>query len=127
MIYKTVIFGILIFVASVASSIAADATFSWIPNTEPDVTGYEIHYGKGSRNYQDVFDCHKPPVQDGRMKCKVINAPVNTTYYAVVAYDANSNRSDYSNEVSYDPAPSAPNDLQVITVNVNVTVTTGGN
>jgi hypothetical protein len=49
------------------SSQAAKASFSWLANGEPNLTGYKIHYGTISRSYSAIHDAGLPVVIDGRM------------------------------------------------------------
>jgi len=101
---------------------AMDGKFSWLPNAETDLAGYKIHYGTASGTYEHVVDCGLPETVDGRVTYTVPNIPDTITYYAATAYDSQGHESDYSNEISYDPVPSAPQDFQAITVTVQVEV-----
>ncbi len=84
-----------------ASLLAAQVGFSWLPNTEPTLAGYKIHYGISSGNYTDVIDVGLPPVIDGRVQASIDNlAPGQTYYFAATAYDSAGVESDYSTEVS---------------------------
>jgi len=35
---------------------AASLTLAWNPNSEPDVAGYRVYYGKAMGNYESVID-----------------------------------------------------------------------
>jgi len=80
--------------------IAGDSVrVSWLPNTEPDLAGYRIHYGHASRSYTDTIDVRSDT-------SRVLKLPTNKTYFlAVTAYDAAGNRSDYSREVVFQLNP----------------------
>jgi len=118
MLFFVVIFAML--VARDAS--AMDGKFSWLPNKEADLAGYKIHYGTASGQYEHVVDCGLPETVDGRVTYTVPNIPDDLTYFAAAAYDNKGHESDYSNEISYDPVPSAPADFKAITVTVQVEV-----
>jgi fibronectin type 3 domain-containing protein len=74
---------------------AAQVSLAWDPNTEPDVAGYRVYYGLGSRNYDHVMDvgnstsCVVTALEQGR-----------TYYFAATAVNTANIESDYSNEVS---------------------------
>ncbi|MEA3332156.1 MAG: hypothetical protein U9Q58_00975, partial [Pseudomonadota bacterium] len=75
----------------------ADVTMEWDPNQEDSVTGYLLYYGNASGKYL-------PPIDVGLITTYTIH-DLNTKqkwFFAVKAYDAEGNRSDYSNEVTKD-------------------------
>ena len=66
---------------------AAQAGFSWLSNTEPNLTGYKIHYGTSSRNYSSVIDVGLPNTVDGEIVASVEELEEGQTYYfAETAY-----------------------------------------
>jgi len=75
---------------------AASVTLSWNPNSEADIAGYKIHYGRGSRTYPFVVDAGSATtqvighLQDG-----------GSYFFAVTAYDHAGLESDFSGEISY--------------------------
>lgn len=76
---------------------AADYTFSWLPNDEPEVTGYKIHYGGTRRSYTTTVDVGKPDTVDGRVEATITG--VNSTgkiHFVCTAYSAYTD-SNYSN------------------------------
>jgi PKD repeat protein len=74
---------------------AATFTLQWDPNPEPDLAGYELHYGRASGAYSEITDVGNVTTS------KLTGVEDGVTYYfAVVAYDTSGNRSDFSNEVS---------------------------
>ncbi len=84
-----------------SSLLAARVDFSWLPNTEPNLAGYRIHYGISSGNYTDVIDVGLPPVADGRVHAGIDDlTPGQTYYFAATAYDSSGIESDYSTEIS---------------------------
>ena len=54
---------------------AAEVTLAWDPNTEPDVAGYKVYYGSGSRNYDHVMDV------GNSTNCVVTGLELGRTYY----------------------------------------------
>jgi hypothetical protein len=69
-------------------------TLEWDPNPEKSVTGYKLYYGNASGKYL-------PPIDVGPVTTYTVNN-LNLKkkwFFAVKAYDADGNQSDYSNEV----------------------------
>ena len=94
---------------------ATPLTLAWDPNTEPDLAGYKVYYGTRSGNYDFVTDV------GGITQYTVTGLKPETRYYfALTAYDASWNESDFSGEVSAvtgdepDPAPSGGSTLTLI-------------
>ena len=81
---------------------AAQVQLAWDQNPEPDIGGYKVHYGTGSRSYLYAVDvgpatgCVVSGLQEGMLY-----------YFSVTAYNASAMQSDFSNEV-YCSVPSAP-------------------
>ena len=76
------------------------ATFSWLPNTEADLTGYNLYYGTASRIYDTTLDVGNPVPINGRIQAEIEGLTKGITYYfAVTAYNAAGEESDYSTEV----------------------------
>ena len=74
---------------------AAEVNLTWDPNTEPDVAGYKVYYGLGSRNYDHVMDVGNSTI------CVVTGLEQGRTYYfAATAVNTANIESDFSNEVS---------------------------
>ncbi len=81
---------------------AANVTLSWIPPTTradgtplTDLAGYKIYFGTSSGNYTQNIDVGNVT------SYAVTNLSTGTAYYfATTAYDASSNESSFSNEVS---------------------------
>lgn len=73
----------------------AGVTVAWLPNSESNVSGYRIYYGKISRSYRYVVDV-------GNATEYVISAMPDSGkyYFAVRAYDYGDNESLYSDEAS---------------------------
>ncbi len=73
---------------------AGDVSLAWDPSPSPNVAGYKLYVGNSSRNYGT-------PVMVGNQTTYTVTGLLRGTYYfAVTAFDANGNESDYSNEVS---------------------------
>jgi len=84
--------GFIVF-SSVASG--AEIRIAWDPNTEPDLAGYKVYWGKTSRTYEESIDV-------GNVTTYVLSGLTKgeTYFIAVTAYDTENNESDFSNEVS---------------------------
>ena len=102
---KSVYFGLLLFFLCLFNAYnihAANVTLSWIPPTTradgtplTDLTGYKIYFGVSSKNYTQNIDVGNVT------SYTVANLSTGTAYYfATTAYDASSNESSFSNEVS---------------------------
>jgi fibronectin type 3 domain-containing protein len=74
---------------------AGEVNLAWDPNTEPDVAGYRLYYGLGSRNYDQVMDV------GNSTSCVVTGLEQGRTYFfAATAVNTANLESDFSNEVS---------------------------
>lgn len=74
---------------------AGTVTLAWDANTEPDLAGYNIHYGQASGDYAhsiDVGDVTEYTVQD--------LVPGKRYFFAATAYDEDNNTSAYSDELN---------------------------
>ncbi len=87
---------------------AGQITLTWDANTEPHLSGYKIHYGQASRNYDHQIDV-------GNQTTYSLATPSGdqTTYFAVTAYDSNGQESDFSKEVSWTPSQTQTGSLSV--------------
>ncbi|WP_028585634.1 Ig-like domain-containing protein [Desulfogranum mediterraneum] len=98
-------FSLLILCMTAHAAQAAQAEFSWLPNTEPELAGYKIHYGLTSGNYTAVIDVQLPTVVDGRVSASVDGLEEGVTYFfAATAYNGEGAESDYSAEVVHSVA-----------------------
>ena len=74
---------------------AMDVTLAWDHNTEPDLAGYKVYYGLGSRNYDHVIEV------GNSTSCVVTGLEQGQTYFfAATAVNTANLESDFSNEVS---------------------------
>lgn len=97
------------FLAGIALSLlipnanAAQATLSWVANTDPAVVGYKLYYSNESGIYSQSVDV-------GNATSYTVNnlSDGKTYFFSAVAYDAWGHQSDYSNEVSKSIPASAP-------------------
>ncbi len=92
----------LVLVAAVvlfSSSVAYGDTirFSWEPNVEEALAGYNIYCGASTGTYTEAFDVSLPTIIDGRVY-STIEIARGTWYCAATAYDYYGDESDYSNE-----------------------------
>lgn len=100
----------LLLVLATGIAQAATVTFSWLPNSEPDLAGYRIYWGGASGQYSDHVDVGLPPIKDGRVYW-TMDIPDDTHFFAATAYDTFGQESEPSNELRVDPAPKAPDDF----------------
>ena len=78
---------------------AASVTLAWDPNTEPDIVGYSLYYGKASGIYEFVIDVRN------QTTCNISDLEDAETYYFIVtAYNISGFESDFSSELRY-PQP----------------------
>jgi hypothetical protein len=92
-------------------------TLTWIPSTDPAVTGYNIHYGSTSHQYTNFITV-------GLVTNTAIPGLVeNTTYYfAATSHDSAGNQSGYSNEAAFAGLTATPDgNLHMKTVPGNYT------
>lgn len=102
---------------------AADAEFSWLPNSEQDLAGYTIHCGSAPRDYVLDTDVGLPEIVDGRQHYTFHDISDGDWYCAITAYDEAGQHSAYSNEVTSDSPPGIVQGLAVeVVVNVQVMV-----
>jgi len=84
-------------------TIAADCTetFSWLPNTEPNIARYEIHYGLTDNGpYPNVVDVGKSELVAGRIYGQVPELTCEQQYYFVcTAVDNTGSKSAYSDQI----------------------------
>lgn len=87
-------------------------TLAWDANTETDIAGYKVYWGKVSRTYTNT---PVPTVSQSAAPTFTTPALANGTwYFAVTAYNTAGLESVYSNEVSktISSAPAAPKNLR---------------
>jgi hypothetical protein len=91
-------------------------TVLWNANTETDLKGYRCYrssvsgnyvFGTGSANL--MFD-----VGAGVTSSIITNVPDDGRYYVLTAYDITGNESKPSNEVFYDPPPTAVKQITIV-------------
>lgn len=92
---------------------SAKVTLAWDANTEPDLAGYKVYYGKSSRGYTGIVNvvdaertasCPEPydPFKAGCCEITITGFdPGETYYFAATAYDDEDNESAYSEELSH--------------------------
>ncbi|KON30914.1 hypothetical protein AC480_00070 [miscellaneous Crenarchaeota group archaeon SMTZ1-55] len=85
-------------------SLASYLTLAWDLNTEPDLAGYRVYYGKSSGNYHQNIDVGNVVLYH------LSDLDPDTRYYvALTAYDTSNNESDFSEEVSALPVIASSN------------------
>jgi hypothetical protein len=113
-------FLLLLFLLAVDPAGAVDITLQWDTNVEPDLQGYKVYYKTGSSGPpytgSDAQQGSSPirvtasAVCSGTV-CRFTLSHLNeaqTYYFTVTAFDVGQNESDYSEEVSYQPAQEGP-------------------
>jgi len=103
---------------------ATSVTLSWIPNSEPDLTGYKAFVREKDQGY----DYNNPAWEGVETTCKIENLDDTKIYYFVLrAFDTEGYESGNSNEVSLvkgtvpDGVP--PTDPKTVTITVTVKLT----
>jgi len=92
-------------------------TFSWSPNTEPDLLGYRVYAGSTAGVYDSFVDV-------GKLTLYTLDKLIvgNEYFVAVTAYDTSGNESGYSVEVVAKAKdivyPRIPIDFKEVTVNI---------
>ncbi|MBI2450946.1 MAG: fibronectin type III domain-containing protein [Parcubacteria group bacterium] len=87
---------------------AGTATLSWNANTETDLAGYKIYYGTLPRTNSCPLGGYPNNINAGNVTSYVFSNLTDgqTYYFSITAYDASSNESCFSSEVSkYIPVP----------------------
>jgi len=77
---------------------SAVVILEWSPNSEPDLAGYTVYYGAGSRDYSSTV------AVGNYTSCAVSDSGFQegqTYYFAVTAYDESGNESSFSEEVTH--------------------------
>lgn len=104
------------------SAAALNGTLTFDPSTSPEVTGYKVYYGTASRVYDHTLDIGNATQHE------ITGLEPDTTYYfAVTAYDASGNESDYSEELTVNTEtvntlPSAADDTASTTEDTSVQI-----
>jgi hypothetical protein len=86
--------------------LAANVELSWDANTENDLDGYKIYYGKSARSGDNPNECtlcgYMSAIDAGNVTSyDVENLDEGATYYfSISAYDTSNNESAFSDEVS---------------------------
>lgn len=74
---------------------ATMVNFTWNPNSESDLAGYKLYYGRASGSYDYMV---KMPV---RTEFPLVLESGTVYYLALKAYDISGNDSPFSGELSY--------------------------
>jgi hypothetical protein len=82
------------FHSSLSSLLNATLLLEWDANSEPNISGYNIYYGKSTRDYDVTLDV------GNWTSVTIADLEDNETYYfAVTAYNTIGDESGYSSEV----------------------------
>jgi Fibronectin type III domain len=78
---------------------AASVQLSWAASTSPNVAGYKVYSGPGSKNYTSTLDAgYVVSVSIGGL------LEGQTYYFAVTAYNTSGIESGFSNEINVTPS-----------------------
>lgn len=92
----TVLTSLLLCLISRGATSASSVSLSWNPSPDPSVVGYNLYYGAASDDYTNVISV------GNATNAVVLGLTGGDTYYfAVTAYDAYGDESDFSNQISY--------------------------
>ena len=90
----------ILFICSTA--FASDIHLEWVANSEPDLKGYNIHYGDSSRFLDGeeltTFKYDTVLFVSSATTYNILNVPDGTYYISLTAVDHDGNESDYSEE-----------------------------
>ncbi len=86
-----------------STSIAAEVTFAWNPNFEPDLDGYAVYQSTGSSGapYELIDELYLDELanpDNPEVTLTRLQEDVNY-YFVLTAYDKAGNESQYSNEI----------------------------
>lgn len=89
------------------------ATLAWDANTEPDLAGYKVYWGKSSGHYDNTPVPTVAPSANPTFTTPALSN--GTWYFAVTAYNTAGLESGYSNEVSkaISTPPAPPKSLRI--------------
>ena len=108
----------LVFAAPVRGTVVQGSsgntvTLAWDANTEPDLAGYKVYWGRSSGHYDNTPVPTVAPSANPTFTTPAL--PNGTWYFAVTAYNTAGMESGYSNEVSKTiaTAPAPPKSLRI--------------
>ncbi|MCK5607967.1 hypothetical protein KAR91_39165, partial [Candidatus Pacearchaeota archaeon] len=89
---------------------ATEATFSWTPNSESNLAGYNIYIGLESSAYYTFIDVGIPEAHDNLITATLSSGFESgvTYYFTATAYDLDGFESDYSQEIAWTAPESTP-------------------
>ena len=100
-LYSSGILFLTLMCCTVSLAAESNVTFSWLPNSETELTGYKIHYGTNDNGpYQDIVDVNNPATVDGRVH-GTVEITQGVQYYAVCTAYTPDAESDYSTQVAF--------------------------
>ena len=99
MFFHRICLALIVMLLSSNFSWSAEANFSWLPNSEPNIDSYRLYYGEATRNYSHFVDVN-PNRINGRINGSVDGLEDQQTYYfAVTAFTTTGLESNYSREI----------------------------
>jgi len=97
---------------------AEEASFTWSPNVESNLDGYEIRWGSDPdpANFTHSRNVGLPPIVDATVGAVLINVEPGAYHFHCVAYDTDGFVSDPSNVVVQTVVNTAPAPVQTFSV-----------
>ncbi len=116
-----IVVSLLFYSSTSLSAFAAKAGISFIPNNDPLLFNYTIHYGIKSLNYTSEIDLIDPEVVDGNILAVVDDLQEGQTYYFAVTASDEYYTSELSNEMVYTVPSPEPSEFGVEVGDLSVT------
>lgn len=113
------IIGLLIsFLLMATIAMAEEVSFTWSPNVESNLTGYEIRWGvdPDPANFTHSRDVGLPPVENGTVGAVLLNVEPGSYNFWCFAYDVDGFFSEASNVVAHIVANEPPAPVQTFEV-----------
>ena len=109
----TLVFAAPVRGALVQATSGNTVTLAWDANSESDLAGYKVYWGRKSRQYDNTPVPTVAPSANPTFTTPAL--PNGTWYFAVTAYNTAGQESGYSNEVSTTiaTAPAPPKSLRI--------------
>lgn len=104
-------FAIAFLASTTASAVLREYHVQFAPSASPSATGYSLHIGTASRNYEANFDLGSPPMTGFTVIYAVDLEDSTDVFVALRSYDGVGTQSGFSNEIRVaaavieDPAP----------------------
>lgn len=110
----------LVAIAGISMAQSLNPAFSWTPNSEADLAGYNIYCGVETGVLPTKINMELPSIEQGQVvytlnaaDCGIVEN--GTYYFAATAYDNGGNESGMSQEVEWTAPDIAPEDVKDFT------------